>query len=1139
MMRGHDTPSKISPRSWSSSVATVSTGLLRASDFCRPLERLPRSAVHISLMTLLNDEAKRWMEGIEMNHDRDTTNVDPQETHSLRGAASQSMYSERNEESYTSSSPHRSNSRKPLSEPETIPDPIRAVYIPTDSFLWHQVGLYNGSAAWLVKEKAETTHRKSGHCCKVLVRVWRLPLDNEEADDDDDSDNMDEEQPYGSQDNFVKNNNTRIPSIDMETRQKRIPMYSVSTNTNVTMNPSIPLPMIYVNATVAHALSCSDDTKTNMALSLATFQQLQFRTKMAKKSSLRRSVFDIASDSDAFKYYLHACTREDTSPLRHVWVQAWFPTQQLPPLSQQPASSLSKSGNAGSSTSDATNRVLEDQTDSPKRPVSTTTAPSVIQEEKGVTEATRTYSQWKFPPPCSLLQVGTVAVATTSTGTLCLYAILHMVNAQGRVVQTGSVDVHTTFVIAHQSSLDRASSSLPLSLSCPSFPPLPWLHALYNGGNDMNKSLNRRIRKTRCNIHGNIPFWNDDDNVTLPLPPHPNVPVWIQQLSSCLSLTNRPESFVWHTVGSHSVHHTHVAIKTAAHCLGRAYVSVTGLAAYAFRSSANVTGGGGSGSLAEVVAGFQSALQEAHRRSPSVLHIQRLDAEWEHAPDPADVQSRLWACWQHHFQQLASKHSSTAFSSASVGETEYEYSGPLVPSVLLILETSQPLNEGSIRQELQHATIQASLPDAAYLECLWYDQQSRSAVDQNHTSPLTRQELFRHLQNRPIHDVLAIRRDYQQALANYYQDPAVSSSPLPTLAQMCSVMDDRMRRNPSQQQQQNGAAHIPSVQWEDVGGLSHVRHEITNTIELPLQYPHLFAPGTGRSGLLLYGPPGTGKTLVAKAVATECALPFVSIKGPELLGSFVGESEARVRQIFAQARHWAQHHTPPACVLFFDELDSFAPRRGDSASGGGNVMDRVVATLLSEMDASSSVATLSPRGVTNKAYTVFCMGATNRPDLLDPALLRPGRLDRLIYLGVSQKEDRDRILAAQLRKIKLEGADGDVHKVAALVARHLPPLVTGADISTIASSALMKATERLCQKVDDEVARRNEENETQKVTIDELLDEWDDNQLEPAVTLSDLIEAAKNVIPSVSLEDLEKYAKLQEKFQTGKTLDKM
>ncbi|XP_064119165.1 peroxisomal ATPase PEX6-like [Macrobrachium nipponense] len=130
-----------------------------------------------------------------------------------------------------------------------------------------------------------------------------------------------------------------------------------------------------------------------------------------------------------------------------------------------------------------------------------------------------------------------------------------------------------------------------------------------------------------------------------------------------------------------------------------------------------------------------------------------------------------------------------------------------------------------------------------------------------------------------------------------------------------------------------GAPRIPQVQWKDIGGLEEAKREVVNTIQLPLRHPTLVSSGLRRSGVLLYGPPGTGKTLLAKAVATECGLNFMSVKGPELLNMYVGQSEENVRQVFARGKAAAP------CVIFFDELDSLAPNRGRSGDSGG-VMDR-------------------------------------------------------------------------------------------------------------------------------------------------------------------------------------------------------
>lgn len=205
-----------------------------------------------------------------------------------------------------------------------------------------------------------------------------------------------------------------------------------------------------------------------------------------------------------------------------------------------------------------------------------------------------------------------------------------------------------------------------------------------------------------------------------------------------------------------------------------------------------------------------------------------------------------------------------------------------------------------------------------------------------------------------------------------------------------------------------GAPKIPNVTWDDVGGLDNVKDTVSETIQLPLERPELFAKGMKkRSGILFYGPPGTGKTLLAKAIATEYSLNFFSVKGPELLNMYIGESEANVRRVFQRARD------ARPCVVFFDELDSVAPKRGNQGDSGG-VMDRIVSQLLAELDGMSSGE--------DSAGGVFVIGATNRPDLLDSALLRPGRFDKMLYLGVSDTHDKQlRILEALTRKYVLFG----------------------------------------------------------------------------------------------------------------------
>ena len=193
---------------------------------------------------------------------------------------------------------------------------------------------------------------------------------------------------------------------------------------------------------------------------------------------------------------------------------------------------------------------------------------------------------------------------------------------------------------------------------------------------------------------------------------------------------------------------------------------------------------------------------------------------------------------------------------------------------------------------------------------------------------------------------------------------------------------------------------VPTTTWEDIGGLEPVKAELQELVQYPVEHPEKFEKfGMSPSkGVLFYGPPGCGKTLLAKAIANECQANFISIKGPELLTMWFGESEANVRDIFDKARQSAP------CVLFFDELDSIATQRGASQGDAGGAGDRVLNQMLTEMD-----------GINSKK-TVFIIGATNRPDIIDPALMRPGRLDQLIYIPLPDSGSRRAIFKAVLRK---------------------------------------------------------------------------------------------------------------------------
>ncbi len=226
---------------------------------------------------------------------------------------------------------------------------------------------------------------------------------------------------------------------------------------------------------------------------------------------------------------------------------------------------------------------------------------------------------------------------------------------------------------------------------------------------------------------------------------------------------------------------------------------------------------------------------------------------------------------------------------------------------------------------------------------------------------------------------------------------------------------------------------IPEVKWDEIGGLSEVKQELREVVEWPLKYPRVFAKIGVKppKGILLFGPPGTGKTLLAKAVATESGANFIAVRGPEILSKWVGESEKAIREIFKKARQYA-----PA-IIFFDEIDAIAYMRGTDV--GSRVGERIVSQLLTEMD-----------GIT-ELHDVTVIAATNRPDILDPALLRPGRLEKLIYVPPPDEQGRIEILKIHTRTMPLAD-DVDLRELARITEGY-----TGADIAALVREAAMIA----------------------------------------------------------------------------------
>jgi len=332
--------------------------------------------------------------------------------------------------------------------------------------------------------------------------------------------------------------------------------------------------------------------------------------------------------------------------------------------------------------------------------------------------------------------------------------------------------------------------------------------------------------------------------------------------------------------------------------------------------------------------------------------------------------------------------------------------------------------------------------------------------------------------------------------------PLTSEELEPLFVTMTDFLEALPHVQPSSKRE--GFATVPDVSWDNIGALQSIREELSLSVLEPITHPEKFeALGLPLpAGVLLYGPPGCGKTLLAKAIANESGANFISIKGPELLDKYVGESERAVRKVFERAR------SSSPCIVFFDELDSLCPKRG-SDSGGGNVSERVVNQLLTEMDGLDS------------RRSVFVIAATNRPELIDPAMLRPGRLDKLLYIPLPTAADRAAILKAVGKKVKL-GPDVDLEVIA-----HSSRAegFSGADCTALLREAGLAVLR------DDTLIQRgfrpaNASNESDsKISIAAPLQ----------INMEHFNYAFEHVMPSVSRKDQAKYDRIRDRMARART----
>ena len=277
-----------------------------------------------------------------------------------------------------------------------------------------------------------------------------------------------------------------------------------------------------------------------------------------------------------------------------------------------------------------------------------------------------------------------------------------------------------------------------------------------------------------------------------------------------------------------------------------------------------------------------------------------------------------------------------------------------------------------------------------------------------------------------------------------------------------------------------GFSTIPNVSWDNIGGLKDLRNELYYDIVMPILEPNkLKLIGINKAiGVLLYGPPGCGKTLLAKAVANEAKANFISIKGPELLNKYVGESERAIRSLFIRAKNSSP------CIIFFDELDALVPKRSNE---NNNSSERVVNQLLTEMD-----------GLEDRKQ-IFIIAATNRPDIIDPAMLRPGRLDKLLYVPLPDGNDRISIIQTLIRNLPI---DKNINVLDIFDNKKLDGF-SGADLAALVREAQLSALKNLRL----------------------------DNENDVVIKKEDFEYAISNVLPSVSIGDRKKYENLKRKLQ--------
>jgi transitional endoplasmic reticulum ATPase len=349
--------------------------------------------------------------------------------------------------------------------------------------------------------------------------------------------------------------------------------------------------------------------------------------------------------------------------------------------------------------------------------------------------------------------------------------------------------------------------------------------------------------------------------------------------------------------------------------------------------------------------------------------------------------------------------------------------------------------------------------------------------------------------------IAALRRFTQEKKINF-DTPQI---PADVLKELKVTMNDFMEAMKSVQPTllREVYVEVPTVHWSDIGGLDNVKQQLREAVEWPMRFPQLFEKTGIRppKGVLLFGPPGTGKTMLAKAVATESNANFIAVRGPEVLSKWVGESEKAIREVFKRARQTAP------CVVFFDEIDAIAPSR-ERIHGDSGVTDRIVNQLLSEMDGIEAL------------NRVIVIGATNRATLLDPALLRPGRFDRIIYVPPPDLKARIDILKVHLKSVPTS-PDLNLEEIAKKLEGY-----TGADIEALVRETVMLKLRNVYSGCVEKANRECKEEECKNKVLNECM-----NNVDVKVTTQDLVEGMKIVTPSLTQADMQRYETMSKQLK--------